>query len=179
VNHIDAAHSRYLKVRERTSYAFAVVSAAASLRMENGSIREARLALGGVAAKPWRARAAELVLTGAKPDPAAFQRAADVVIQKSLREGFGLVVLEALACGTPVVASKIAPFTEYLDDSTCAWAVPTDPASIAAALERVANGRFKPDFRQAVPALLQRMSWQASAQRHLDIYRDLPTLTTS
>jgi glycosyltransferase-like protein len=120
-------------------------------------------------------------VTGPLPDadmPALF-RSADVLAMVSLREGFGLVVLEALACGTPVVASKIAPFTEYLDDSTCAWAVPTDPASIAAALERVANGRFKPDFRQAVPALLQRMSWQASAQRHLDIYRDLPTLTTS
>src|ERR1700676_3430414 len=47
-----AAHARYLKVRERTSYAFAVVSAAAALRVENGTIAEARLALGGVAAKP-------------------------------------------------------------------------------------------------------------------------------
>ena len=46
-----SAHARYLKVRERTSYAFAVVSAAAALRIENGAIREARLALGGVAAK--------------------------------------------------------------------------------------------------------------------------------
>jgi xanthine dehydrogenase YagS FAD-binding subunit len=51
-----SAHARYLKVRERTSYAFAVVSAAAALRIENGVIQDARLALGGVAAKPWRAR---------------------------------------------------------------------------------------------------------------------------
>ncbi|HEX7925347.1 MAG TPA: xanthine dehydrogenase family protein subunit M, partial [Bradyrhizobium sp.] len=57
-----ARHARYIKVRERTSYAFAVVSAAASLRIEDGKIREARLALGGVAAKPWRAREAEQVL---------------------------------------------------------------------------------------------------------------------
>jgi xanthine dehydrogenase YagS FAD-binding subunit len=48
-----SAHARYVKVRERTSYAFAVVSAAAGLRIEGGTIREARLALGGVAAKPW------------------------------------------------------------------------------------------------------------------------------
>src|SRR6266849_10620006 len=60
-----SAHARYLKVRERTSYAFAVASAAAGLRIEQGLIREARLALGGVAAKPWRARAAEEVLAGA------------------------------------------------------------------------------------------------------------------
>src|SRR5467141_4480171 len=57
-----AAHARYLKLRERTSYAFAVVSAAACLHIEDGVIAEARLALGGVAAKPWRARAAEAAL---------------------------------------------------------------------------------------------------------------------
>src|SRR5690242_4636313 len=71
-----AAHARYLKVRERTSYAFAVVSAAAALRIENGKIAEARLALGGVAAKPWRARAAEDVLKGVAPTADAFQEAA-------------------------------------------------------------------------------------------------------
>jgi hypothetical protein len=53
-----AAHARYLKVRDRASFAFAVVSAAAALQIQHGVIKEARLALGGVAAKPWRARAA-------------------------------------------------------------------------------------------------------------------------
>jgi xanthine dehydrogenase YagS FAD-binding subunit len=71
-----AAHARYLKVRERTSYAFAVVSAAAALRIEAGTIAAARLALGGVALKPWRARAAEEILTGARPEAASFRRAA-------------------------------------------------------------------------------------------------------
>ena len=59
-----SAHARYLKVRERTSYAFAVVSAAAALWIEEGTIRHARLALGGVAAKPWRVRPAEEILGG-------------------------------------------------------------------------------------------------------------------
>ena len=63
-----AAHARYLKLRERTSYAFAVVSAAACLHIEDGIIAEARLALGGVAAKPWRARAAEAALAGIRPN---------------------------------------------------------------------------------------------------------------
>src|SRR6266576_2253622 len=71
-----SGHARYLKVRERTSYAFAVVSAAAALRIEQGTIRHARLALGGVAAKPWRARAAEDVLRGSSPGQEAFRRAA-------------------------------------------------------------------------------------------------------
>lgn len=70
-----AAHARYLKVRERTSYAFAVVSAAAALRIEDGKIAEARLALGGVAAKPWRARAAEDVLRNVAPTADVFQEA--------------------------------------------------------------------------------------------------------
>jgi glycosyltransferase-like protein len=104
--------------------------------------------------------------------PALFRRA-DVLAMVSLREGFGLVVLEALASGTPVVASKIGPFTEYLDDATCCWATPTDSKSIADALEKVISGRHKTDFKNAVPALLARMSWQASAKKHLDIYSGL------
>jgi xanthine dehydrogenase YagS FAD-binding subunit len=75
-----AARARYLKVRERTSYAFAVVSAAAALQVENGKITEARLALGGVAAKPWRARAAEQVLKGAVPEAGSFRAAAQAAI---------------------------------------------------------------------------------------------------
>ncbi len=71
-----AAHARYLKVRDRTSYAFAVVSAAAALRLDGDTIAEARVALGGVAAKPWRAHAAEHMLRGKRPDADAFRAAA-------------------------------------------------------------------------------------------------------
>jgi xanthine dehydrogenase YagS FAD-binding subunit len=82
-----SAHARYLKVRERTSYAFAIVSAAAALRIEGGTIRNVRLALGGVAAKPWRARAAEATLEGASPTPAAFRRAAEVALADAKPSG--------------------------------------------------------------------------------------------
>jgi xanthine dehydrogenase YagS FAD-binding subunit len=82
-----SAHARYLKVRERTSYAFAVVSAAAALRIEHGIIREARLALGGVAARPWRARAAEAVLAGGAPDASNFRRAAEAALAEAVPSG--------------------------------------------------------------------------------------------
>lgn len=82
-----AGHARYLKLRERTSYAFAVVSAAAALRLEGGVIQEARLALGGVAAKPWRARDAEAVLAGASPSPEAFGKAAEAALTDARPSG--------------------------------------------------------------------------------------------
>jgi xanthine dehydrogenase YagS FAD-binding subunit len=80
-------HARYLKVRERTSYAFAVVSAAAALRIEDGAIREARLALGGVAAKPWRARSAEEILAGSNPGDAVFRQAAAAALAEAKPSG--------------------------------------------------------------------------------------------
>ena len=82
-----SAHTRYVKLRERTSYAFAVVSAAAALRIEGGVISQARLALGGVAHKPWRASAAEHVLAGAVPDEAAFARAAEAALADAKPSG--------------------------------------------------------------------------------------------
>jgi xanthine dehydrogenase YagS FAD-binding subunit len=82
-----ARHARYLKLRERTSYAFAVVSAAAALEMADGRIRQARLALGGVAPKPWRARAAEESLAGASPSEANFRRAAEAALADAKPSG--------------------------------------------------------------------------------------------
>ncbi|MCX4638958.1 xanthine dehydrogenase family protein subunit M [Streptomyces sp. RPA4-5] len=71
-----ARRSLYLKVRDRESYEFALASTAAALALEDGVVREVRLALGGVATKPWRARRAEDVLMGERADDAAFTRAA-------------------------------------------------------------------------------------------------------
>jgi len=72
-----AARSRYRKVRERASYAFAIGSLAAALDVRDGVVREVRLAFGAVASRPWRARAAERVLTGAPADGEHFAAAAD------------------------------------------------------------------------------------------------------
>jgi xanthine dehydrogenase YagS FAD-binding subunit len=124
-----AGHARYLKIRERTSYAFAVVSAAAALRVEDGTIAQARLALGGVAMKPWRARAAELILAGARADAAVFRRAAEAALAEakpSGDNGFKIelarrTVARALAlaaAGTPerVPALPASPFASVSGD---------------------------------------------------------------
>ncbi|MDQ0982805.1 xanthine dehydrogenase family protein subunit M [Streptomyces sp. V2I9] len=67
--------SRYRKARDRASYAFALASVAATLRVESGRVESATLAFGGVAPRPWRARRAEAELRGAPATPAAFQHA--------------------------------------------------------------------------------------------------------
>lgn len=72
-----ARRSLYRKIRDRASYAFALVSVAAALETENGTIRNARIALGGVAPKPWRALEAERVLAGSPATAETFRRAAD------------------------------------------------------------------------------------------------------
>jgi xanthine dehydrogenase YagS FAD-binding subunit len=76
-----AAHWTYLKIRDRLSYAFALVSIAAALELEGNTIKEARLALGGVAHRPWRDVAAEAVLRGQAADQATFARAADLLLR--------------------------------------------------------------------------------------------------
>jgi xanthine dehydrogenase YagS FAD-binding subunit len=76
-----AEQSHYLKVRDRTSYAFAVVSVASALDINNGTIRNARMALGGVAHKPWRSVEAEKILVGAKPNEQTFQAAAAATLR--------------------------------------------------------------------------------------------------
>ncbi|MER5478625.1 xanthine dehydrogenase family protein subunit M [Streptomyces sp. NPDC002734] len=70
--------SAYRKVRDRASYAFALASAAVVLRVEGGVVARVGIALGGVAHRPWRARRAEEVLTGAAPSRAAFEHALDL-----------------------------------------------------------------------------------------------------
>ena len=80
-------NARYLKLRERTSYAFAVVSTAAALEIEDGVIRAARIALGGVAAKPWRARDAEAFLVDRTASPEAFAKAANLALAEARPSG--------------------------------------------------------------------------------------------
>jgi xanthine dehydrogenase YagS FAD-binding subunit len=82
-----AKNYTYLKLRDRLSYAFALVSVAAGLELDGETIRDARFALGGVAHKPWRNTAAEAQLQGARATSESFARAADTVLRDA--RGFG------------------------------------------------------------------------------------------
>jgi xanthine dehydrogenase YagS FAD-binding subunit len=90
-----AFNSKYRKVRERASYAFALVSVAAVLDVEEGTVRDVRLALGGVAHKPWRATKAEQALRDAPANEANFRAAADIELEDAepLRENAFKVLL--------------------------------------------------------------------------------------
>jgi xanthine dehydrogenase YagS FAD-binding subunit len=81
------AHYTYLKLRDRLSYAFALVSVAVGLRMEGERIVEARIALGGVAHKPWRVPAAEQALTGQTPAADKFAGAAELLLEGAKGQG--------------------------------------------------------------------------------------------
>jgi xanthine dehydrogenase YagS FAD-binding subunit len=83
-----ASHACYLKLRERASYAFALVSVAALLDLdENRIVRDARLALGGVAHKPWRDRTVESLLIGRPADEVSFGAAADLLLREARATG--------------------------------------------------------------------------------------------
>jgi len=100
-------HYTYLKLRDRLSYAFALVSVAAALRIDGGRIAEARIALGGVAHKPWRDRTVEQLLVDQSPAEAVFVRAADAMLRHAKGQGENDFKV-GLACRAIVRALKQA-----------------------------------------------------------------------
>ncbi len=79
-----AANSRYRKVRDRASYAFALVSVAAALDIDHDTVKDVRIALGGVGVKPWRAYETERLLSGAPANDESFRRAADAELAQAV-----------------------------------------------------------------------------------------------
>ena len=103
----------------------------------------------------------------------ALYRAADALVFPSVKEGFGLVVLEAMASGIPVVTSRIAPFTEYLGDDDVVWCEPDSIEFIAKAM----TASLDPSRRAALVGrglrLAARHGWRSVAQAHLPAYANL------
>lgn len=102
-----AKNVHYLKVRDRTSYAFALVSVAAALELEGKTIKSARLAMGGVAHKPWRLLEAEKALVGQKISEATFQKAAEIAMHGAKGYEYNSFKLK-MAPNSIVEALKIA-----------------------------------------------------------------------
>jgi xanthine dehydrogenase YagS FAD-binding subunit len=82
-----AEHHAYLKIRDRESYAFALVSVAAALELQGGTVTDARVALGGVAHKPWRDRRAEELLIGQRATAEHYRRVADALLHGAVGRG--------------------------------------------------------------------------------------------
>lgn len=102
----------YLKIRDRLSYAFALVSVAAALELDGNAIREARVALGGVAHKPWRSLEAETALRGQAATTEHFSRAADLLLQSARAQahnGFKIELARRAIVRTLMQAANATP----------------------------------------------------------------------
>lgn len=103
----------------------------------------------------------------------ALYRAASALVFPSTKEGFGLVVLEAMASGVPVVTSRIAPFTEYLNDDDVLWCDPFDTSSIAAAMARSLDQSRREALRARGLQIAAPRDWATTAKAHLAAYDTL------
>ncbi|MGZ4546718.1 MAG: glycosyltransferase [Blastococcus sp.] len=119
----------------------------------------------------------DVVEVGTVPDAdmPAWYRAADALAFPSVKEGFGLAVLEAMSAGSPVVTSDLPVFREYLVSGRDALLVPVgDVDALADALLTVlTDDRLRAALVPAGHAVAQRFTWAASARRHLEVYADL------
>lgn len=150
-----------------------VIAGGASLLDHNDYRRRfaVELAASGIADGPGQ----PLLVTGPLPDadlPPLF-RLADALVFPSLTEGFGLVVPEAIAAGTPVVVSDRPPFTGYLQRDDGVWCDPERIDSIAGAMLAAAETFPRSRLSAIAERLAAEYSWQRSAQTHLNHYRSL------
>lgn len=168
----------FVQARQQVAHAQLVIAGGASLLDHDAHAQAFAQILAAHGMGPGQPDAHAVRVTGPLPDDAlpALYRRASAVAMPSVSEGFGLVALEALACGTPAIVSRIAPFTEHLAAHEVLWADPHDVDDISAALLR----SLSPDETRVVlasaPDVCRRLSWAASAHRHELIYRALLSL---
>ena len=116
-----------------------------------------------------------LILPGVIPDAElpVLYRCADAFIFPSVKEGWGLVLLEAIASGLPVLTSNIPPFTEFLDRDSALLVDPNSPQEIASAMLDIWVQNTREKLAQNAASIPSQYSWQKSAQLHLKHYHQL------
>ncbi|WP_042693697.1 MSMEG_0565 family glycosyltransferase [Azospirillum sp. B506] len=160
----------FRQIRRDRPDAQLIVAGGASLLDHSPELRDfnARLVDGNLSTGPGGA----VIRTGPLPDTAmpSLYRLADALVFPSLREGFGLAVLEAMACGTPTIVPSIAPFTEHLAPGDSEWVDPFDSVSIARAMRAVLEPRRADALRSAGLQRAAGFSWETCAARHVAEY---------
>lgn len=119
-----------------------------------------------------------IIRAGVIPDAdmPSLYRLADALVFASIREGFGLAVLEAMASGVPVIASHIAPFTEYLGDNDVVWCDPLTIGSIANAMATILAEPLRTRLSLNGLMVAHRHDWLQTAQAHIPVYEGLREL---
>jgi len=147
-----------------------VIAGGATLLNHDGYQRafSYRLAEAGILSKSVR-------LTGVIPDAdmPRLYRLANALVFPSVKEGFGLCVLEGLASGVPVIASRIEPFVSYLEPDDAIWCDPLNVTTIADAMALALNDPFAERLRSNGPKVAARFDWRSVAEAHEPQYRQL------
>ncbi len=115
----------------------------------------------------------QVTLAGVVPDaemPSLF-RLADCLVFPSIEEGFGLVVLESMVSGTPVLTSRIRPFVDHLPTESCLWADPESVPQITAGMLQALDPATAVSLRRRGLEVAKTFSWKACAQQHVHLYR--------
>ncbi len=158
------------EVRRVEPAAQLVVAGGASVLDHGAYQRRFAAALAGLAVPP-----GSVIVTGPLPhdDMPAFYRLASALVFPSVKEGFGLAVIEAMACGVPVVLSKMRPFTEHLGDHDVIWCDAFRAGSIADAMLVASAEPMRARLARQGRVVARRHDWGATARAHLPIYLKL------
>lgn len=160
----------FRQVRVLHADAQLVIAGGASLldhRGYHGRFQQALAAMGN------EANFVHVIGTVADEDMPSLYRLASALVFPSVKEGFGLVVLEAMASGVPVVVSSIAPFDEYLGENDVVWCDPAKPASIADAMVVSLMPAVHTALGRRGHEVAARHSWTRVAAAHLPVYQGL------
>jgi glycosyltransferase-like protein len=157
----------FIRLRERHPAAQLLIAGGISL-LNHAAYRQRFADMLGASGLP----AGSVIEAGpiAQADMPALYRIADTLAFPSLNEGFGLVVLEAVASGLPVIVSRTTPFTEYLGGGDAAWCDPTDPQSIADAMAAALAEPLRSTLVRRGPVIAANHDWQRTARAHLATY---------